>query len=73
MKLCEKPPSHQGDWGEPEAKKLFLETIMEKCMKQALVLMGNGAMRENLTSIFQQFSASIKKLLRLEGILGSKL
>ena len=41
--------------------------------RQTLVSMWNSTLRETLISIFQQFSASIKKVLSLERGLGTRL
>ena len=39
----------------------------KKYMRQTLVFMSDSAIRKNLISIFQQFSASIKDILGLGG------
>ena len=46
---------------------------MKKNIRQTLVSMWNSTLRETLISIFQQFSASIKKVLSLERGLGTRL
>ena len=47
----------------------------KKDIRQTILFMSNGAIRENfnLISVFQQFSASIKNILRLKGRLGTRL
>ena len=80
LKLCKKPCSSQicpknkfeEDWSELEARNCFQRQSWTNFMRQTLVFMRNSAIRENFKT-FQQFSASIKKNLGLEGRLGTRL
>ena len=60
------------DWGELEARNCFQRQSWTNFMRETLVFKWNSTIRENF-KFFQQFSGSIKKILGLEGRLGTRL
>ena len=63
----------EGVWGRVRSKKCFQRQPFTIYLRLTLVFMWNSIVGNGLISVFQEFFASIKKMLILAGRLGTRL